>query len=406
MPKAMKKGVASKKMEKKVLLKEAAAKKNLRCAAKTTMAEGEEATLEEMIQWLRAHPAQCSSMLASVKKGVWDGSSSDDEDEDRLAPYMNKIRLISKPKLLDILSDLLPQAHQWLKVLPRKTKKEELAAILAFLVHMSPTSALPTKILSRLLEEFKERWADFGKRAKDWRPISDKQEFWDHHAYWSIDINSDATEGFLCYGAGVDPTDKKNRVALPSEIVSHATTVENAASFDGAIIKKGALMRNVVHLLSELGEANRWVRPLFLKEVPGGDGQLGKTKKAPPAEASKIHKRRDADGDALFTPPRRVRQKGSSASSPLSSKASSHASPSPRKIKKRFESPSISKSRGKPSKMPTPPKGKGGVLDVDGSSPSKPAKTGSSPAKSKPKTGSSPLKEAANNKQPGCVTVD
>ena len=66
---------------------------------------------------------------------------------------------------------------------------------------MSPASAIPTKVTSRLLEEFEERWAAHGKRAKNWKPESDKIQDWssecvkllrDIHVTWG-------TSGLNCF---------------------------------------------------------------------------------------------------------------------------------------------------------------------------------------------------------------
>ncbi|CAE7818408.1 unnamed protein product [Symbiodinium sp. CCMP2592] len=373
---------------------------SLRKAAQTTLEQGQQQTLDELMEWLQANPAQAGSILASIKTKAWDLGPAAEEECDKLPPYMNKLKTLPKGKLIDYITDLVPGMGPWLLSLDRKTKKEELSNILAYLVHMHPASALTTKRESKLKKDLKERWSLYGERAKTWEAEGGVEAFWTQNGYWSLDIDADGGQGFLVFSANGESIFDKNRVALPDDMISDNTTLEGGHLFDGALIKKGALMRGVAHLLSELGIASRWEKPLFLKEVPGdsigasagtgGPSAGSKTDHKKPkkdkkrrrgsSEDSSSSRRRSSKSKHRFSTPMKARRKKSEASSPFSSKSSSaspksKASPNKKTNKKSGTPPkkstptksmkSQSPSPKKKAKSATPPKGNGSVLVED-----------------------------------------
>ncbi|OLP72645.1 hypothetical protein AK812_SmicGene48115, partial [Symbiodinium microadriaticum] len=226
----------------------------LRKAAQTTLEQGQQQTLDELMGWLQANPAQASSILASIKAKAFD-MGGEQEPSDRLPPYMNKLKALPKGKLIEYISGLVPHMSRWLGNLDRKTRKDDLASILAFLIHMKPESALTTKRESKLKLDFQERWAKNGKRAASWEAEGGVEAFWKQNSYWSLEIKEDGS-GFLCYRADGEADKEKNRVSLPTDMISKETVLEGGHLFDGAVIKKGNMMRAVSHLLSELGVAS------------------------------------------------------------------------------------------------------------------------------------------------------
>lgn len=123
--------------------------------------------LEELMEWLEGHPEATSAMLCQVRAGSWD-SGSESEEEERVPAYQNKINVLSKENIFKIVSSFSKDLCGWLQGLPKKTQKGELGAVLAFLTHMEPTSALPTKALGALQKYLGERWDRHGRRGEAW----------------------------------------------------------------------------------------------------------------------------------------------------------------------------------------------------------------------------------------------
>ena len=142
--------------------------KALKKAALVTRLEGEAKVLEELTCWLKAHPSAASSILGSIKGGAWDEGGSDDDTSDRLPSYMNKVKCLSEAKMIEMSG--------WVNKLPRKVCKESLGEILGFLVHMHPSSALPTKVESKLLRDFEERFEKYGKKDASPQPAAFQKE--------------------------------------------------------------------------------------------------------------------------------------------------------------------------------------------------------------------------------------
>ena len=386
------------------------AETTLRKAAQATLEHGHQQTLDELMTWLSAHPGEASSILASIRAKAWDqGPSDDEEEQDKLPPYMNKLKTIPKGKLLEYIGWLVPHVSQWIKSLEgRKMKMDDLVHVLAFLTHMGPSSALTTKRESKLKKDFAERWSLNGKRADGWQPTGSSiqarilcflfldafghiisiawsataslwQDFWTSNGYWALEMDVDYEEGYLVYKGTETGDEDENRVALPEDMLSKDTIVTEVHLFDGAVIKKGALMRGVAHLLSELGAANKWERPLYLKDVPGDCAT--DTKVLPKKDKDKTHskdKKKKKHGSSsesgsgkskvYKTLKRRLRKKCSDASSPFSETAAkaSHSKASPSWKNEKASKNDKTATRGpSPTKKATPPKGKGSVLIDD-----------------------------------------
>ncbi len=174
MPAAMKSGNAAKaKASKTEQKKREQHQKDLKNAAQVTKQRGEEEALAELTAWLKAHPAECASILASVKAKAWE-NETESEDEDRLPAHQNKLRCLPKAKLAELIALLVPGMTAWLAALPKKVKKEEVGAVLSFMCHMSYSSALPSKVDSKLKRELRLRWEQCGKRGSTWTPVGNR----------------------------------------------------------------------------------------------------------------------------------------------------------------------------------------------------------------------------------------
>lgn len=131
-------------------------------------------TMSSISAWLEQHPRATAHLWQSITMGAYDhldNPGMEDEVNERLPSYMNKYRLLSKEISTRLITKLRPEWQQWLqKVGSKETKKEDLAEVLAFLLHVEPTSALPSKKVAALDEFAASRWEKCGRRCEKWTP--------------------------------------------------------------------------------------------------------------------------------------------------------------------------------------------------------------------------------------------
>ena len=141
--------------------------------AKRSQEVAADQNLRELMAFLKEKPEATSAILAQVRAGSWD-SGSESEEEEKLPGYQNKISLLSKDNIVELVRSFHPGLARFMTGLPKKTPKGEVGAILAYVVHMDTGSAVPTKKMGPLKAYLKDRWSRTGQMCLDfWKDKSD-----------------------------------------------------------------------------------------------------------------------------------------------------------------------------------------------------------------------------------------
>ena len=138
----------------------------------------EKDNVDTMIQWLESHPRACAHLLQTcVLQKAYDhldnpDTAKDSEDEDeRLPEWQNKFRLLSGPRTMTWLQELLPNMAEFLgQASNKKLKRDVPNEVLAFIVNADITSALPSKNVGDLKSWLHAEHKKHGCRLADFEP--------------------------------------------------------------------------------------------------------------------------------------------------------------------------------------------------------------------------------------------
>lgn len=249
---AVKKDIAQKKMEEEV-----------RKDQSLSMKAVAENALETLNCRLRERPLLVQHLKGLLTMGAFDAVDRDvkENEEDRLPASSNKICLLSRSVLLQLICELAPHLAEFLQ--STKGPKSDLVDILGFLCHVCPKSAVPTRDRSALQAWCQERFAKYGKRLSQAQVPEENTSLsvWLQKAgacYWSVDCDDQLT-----YVTGV-------KTRIPDSLVKMNVkdfVLKNGVRVGEAALCHGSLSIKCVDLWME-GESPSFDMPYFRKEIP------------------------------------------------------------------------------------------------------------------------------------------
>ena len=144
--------------------KEEVLKATLKKQVKQSANKTEMHTVDLIFAYCLNHPRAATQILNAIQLGSYDtldhpGSNEDMDDggESKLPDYVNKFRLLPKECSLHIIEALVPDLA-WLRQISNKSTKVAVAEVLAFMVDVDISSAIPTKKIEQLQTWCQEQW--------------------------------------------------------------------------------------------------------------------------------------------------------------------------------------------------------------------------------------------------------
>ena len=157
--------------------------------------------LEKIIAVLTERPKIASHILSLIEMGAYDSIdkvASSEAAEEKLPASCNKVALLSKKVITDIILTCMPEYSEWFRTLPRNEPKKSYVVLFGYMAHLSLESALPTKKLPLLGKFFQERWRKYGSRlagesdAPDHKDTSILSWMLNKKAvYWSLNMDAE-----------------------------------------------------------------------------------------------------------------------------------------------------------------------------------------------------------------------
>ena len=154
--------------------------------------------LEKIIAVLTERPKIASHILSLIEMGAYDSIdkvAATTEAEEKLPPSCNKVALLSKKVITDIILTCLPHCSEWFRTLPRNEPKKSYVVLFGYMAHISLESAVPSKKIPVLTKFFQERWRKYGCRlggdddAPDHKDTSILAWMLNKQAvYWKVDF--------------------------------------------------------------------------------------------------------------------------------------------------------------------------------------------------------------------------
>ena len=125
--------------------------------------------LEKIMSVMKERPKVANHVLNLIEIGAFDsldkeGAAQDPEQCEKLPGSCNKVALLSKKVILDIILTCVPDYSEWFRTLPRNEPKKSYIMLFGYMAHISLDSALPTKKLPVLTKFFQDRWRKYGCR--------------------------------------------------------------------------------------------------------------------------------------------------------------------------------------------------------------------------------------------------